>query len=689
MSKINLKGIGRNTDILLAFGLIFILGLMLIPLPAVLLDFFLALNISMSVLLLIVSLYVQSPLEISIFPGLLLILTLFRLGLNLASTKLILIDGYAGKVIESFGTFVVSGNYVVGFIVFIILVIIQFIVIVKGSGRISEVAARFTLDAMPGKQMAIDADLNTGLINEAQARARREGISREAEFYGAMDGASKFVKGDAIAGLLINGINILAGFVIGVAQKGMDFKEALSTYTILTIGDGLVSQIPALLIATASGLVVTKSAAGTSMDSMMKKQLFSNPRVLGTVAGAIFMFGLLPGMPTIPFMFLSVSLGASSYFIRKQEIAAAAVVAKAEETAPEEPVEEKVEQYLQVDPIEIEIGYGLITLVDESQGGNLFQKISSTRKFIALEYGLLVPPVRVRDNLQLNPNEYIIKIKGNVVTHGEIYTDRFLAMNPGNIEETLTGIATTDPAFGLPSFWISKQEKDKGELLGYTVVDSISVLSTHLQETLKKNFDKILTRQAVKQLIENLKKEYSAVVEDINPDVLSMGTIQKVLQNLLKEFIPIKDLVQILEALIDYSKITKNVDVLTEYVRHSLGDTIANMYRDPNGIIHALALGSNLEGFIIRSLQNQKEATQTLGLSPVMLRDLNNSIEENMSKLQVLGYVPILITSATIRPYFYRLINSSFPDMVVLSYTELPSQVEIEFIGKVEVESAN
>lgn len=683
-----MKSFGRNTDIFLAFGLIFILGLMLIPLPAILLDFFLALNISLSILLLIVALYVQSPLEISVFPGLLLILTLFRLGLNLASTKLILLDGYAGKVIESFGIFVVGGNYVVGFIVFIILVIIQFIVIVKGSGRISEVAARFTLDAMPGKQMAIDADLNTGLITETDARSRREGISREAEFYGAMDGASKFVKGDAIAGLLINGINIIAGFIIGVAQRGMEFKDALSTYTILTIGDGLVSQIPALLIATAAGLVVTKSAAGTSMDSMMKKQLFSNPRVLGTVSGAIFLFSLLPGMPTAPFMFLSISLGASSYFVRKQTAVAAALVTKTEETI-EEPVEEKVEQYLQVDPIEIEIGYGLISLVDESQGGNLFQKISSTRKFIALEYGILVPPVRVRDNLQLNPNEYIIKIKGNVVSRGEIYTDRFLAMNPGNIEESLTGIATTDPAFGLPSYWISKQEKDKGELLGYTVVDSISVLSTHLQETLKKNFDRILTRQAVRQLIENLKKEYPAVVEDINPDLLAMGTIQKVLQNLLKEFIPIKDLVQILEALVDYSKVTKNVDVLTEYVRHSLGDTISNMYKDTNGIIHALALGANLEGYIIRSLQNQKEATQTLGLTPILLRELNNSIEDNIGKFHMLGYIPVLITSATIRPYFYRLINSSFTDVVVLSYTELPSQVEIEFIGKIEVDSAN
>ncbi|HRI45492.1 MAG TPA: flagellar biosynthesis protein FlhA [Ignavibacteriaceae bacterium] len=679
--------LGKNTDILLAFGLIFILGLMLIPLPTVFLDFFLALNITVSVLILIVSLYIQSPLDISVFPGLLLVSTLFRLALNISSTRLILIEGYAGKVIETFGSFVVSGNFVVGFIVFIILVIIQFIVIVKGSGRISEVAARFTLDAMPGKQMAIDADLNTGLITEADARSRRETISREAEFYGAMDGASKFVKGDAIAGLIINAINIIAGFIIGVGQRDLSIVDAIQTYTILTIGDGLVSQIPALLIATAAGLVVTRSAAGTALDTQMKMQLFSNPRVLGIVSGAVFLFGLVPGMPTIPFTLLSIGLGTGAYFLSKKDTTTVPTLAE-EEIVPESS-EEKVEQYLQVDPIEIEIGYGLITLVDENQGGNLFQKISSTRKFIALEYGVLIPPVRVRDNLQLNPQEYIIKIKGNVVSAFEIHTDRFLAMSHGGIDESLDGIPTKDPAFGLTSYWVTKDEKDRAELLGFTVVDGISVLSTHLQETLKHNFDKILTRQSVKQLLENLKKEYSAVIEDINPDVLSLGTIQKVLQNLLKEMIPIKDLVQIIEALIDYSKATKNIDVLTEYVRHSIGNTIANMFKDANGIIHAAAIGENLESFITRSLQNQKETIGTLGLTPYMLRELNTNIEKSKSNFNMLGYPPVIITSATIRPYFYRLINSSFPDFAVLSYSELPSQIEIEFIDSIEVSNAN
>ncbi|MGD8777621.1 MAG: flagellar biosynthesis protein FlhA [Ignavibacteria bacterium] len=674
----------KNSDILLAFGIIFILGLMIIPLPAFFLDFLLAINISLAILILIVSLYISSPLDISIFPGLLLVLTLFRLSLNISSTKLILLNGYAGKVIETFGQFVVGGSYVVGFIVFLILLIIQFIVIVKGSGRISEVAARFTLDAMPGKQMAIDADLNTGLINEAQARSRRESISREAEFYGAMDGASKFVKGDAIAGLLINAINIIGGIIIGVVQLGMSITDALQTYTILTIGDGLVSQVPALLIATSAGMVITKGAEGRSLDSQMQKQLFSNPRVLGTVSGAVVLFAFVPGMPTLPFMLLGISLAVVSFLVNKQKNEVKEEVITEEQEAPQ-PVEEKVEEFLQVDPIEVEIGYGLISLVDENQGGTLFQKISSTRKYIALEYGVLVPPVRVRDNLQLSPNQYIIKIKGNVVANYEIYSDRFLAMNPGHVEEEVEGFPSTDPAFNLSAVWIIENDKDKAELSGYTVVDSISVLSTHLQETIKKNFDKILTRQSVKQLLENLKKEYPAVIEDINQELLPLGSIQKVLQNLLKELIPIKDLVQILESLIDYSKVTKNIDVLTEYVRHSLSDTIANMYKDSNGIIHSVALGENLEGYITESLSKQKEANHTLGLTPEMLRNLNKSIHENIENFRNLGYLPVFVTSATIRPYFFRLINSTFQDAVVLSYTELPANVEIEFLSKIEV----
>ncbi len=674
----------KNTDILFAFGIIFILGLMIIPLPPYLLDFFLAINISLAILILIASLYISSPLEISAFPGLLLVLTIFRLSLNISSTRLILIEGYAGQVIETFGNFVVGGSYVVGFIVFLILVIIQFMVIVKGSGRISEVAARFTLDAMPGKQMAIDADLNSGIITESEARTRRDDISREAEFYGSMDGASKFVKGDAIAGLIINAINIVGGIIIGVVQRGISITDALQSYTILTIGDGLVSQVPALLIATAAGMVVTKNAGGKSLDSQMKSQLFSNPRVLGTVAATILLFSIVPGMPTFPFLLLGGGLTATTFLVnksKKEEL----LLEGSEEVTETEEKEEKVEGYLQVDPVEVEIGYGLISLVDDSQGGNLFQKISSTRKFVALEYGVLVPAVRVRDNLQLRPNEYIIKIKGNIVAQYEIYTDRFLAMNSGNITEKLSGIPTKDPAFGLEGYWIVDQEKDKAELLGYTVVDAVSVLSTHLQETIKKNFDKILTRQSVKQLLENLKEEYPAVIDDISPETLPLGTIQKVLQNLLREFIPIKDLVQILESLIDYSKVTKNIDVLTEYVRHSLSDTISSLYKDSNNVIHAVAVGENLEEYISNSLAQQGDATQTLGLTPEMLSNLNEAINKELESFRQLGYQPIFITSATIRPYLFKLIHSTFPDVTVLSFTELPANIEMEFIGKLEV----
>lgn len=673
----------KNTDIIFAFGIIFILGLMVIPLPAFLLDFFLALNISLAILILIASLYINSPLEISAFPGLLLVLTIFRLSLNISSTRLILIDGYAGEVIETFGNFVVGGSYIVGFIVFLILVIIQFMVIVKGSGRISEVAARFTLDAMPGKQMAIDADLNSGIITEVEARSRRSDISREAEFFGSMDGASKFVKGDAIAGLIINAINIVGGILIGVFQKGLTIVDALQSYTILTIGDGLVSQVPALLIATAAGMVVTKNSGGKSLDSQMRTQLLSNPRVLGTVAGTVLMFSVIPGMPTIPFLMLGGGLTAATFFVNKNKKTELLSETANVETAKEEK-EEKVEGYLQVDPVEVEIGYGLISLVDDTQGGNLFQKISSTRKFVALEFGVLVPPVRVRDNLQLKPNEYIIKIKGNIVAQYEIYADRYLAMNSGNLSEKLSGIPTKDPAFGLDGYWVSDQEKDKAELVGYTVVDAVSVLSTHLQETIKKNFDKILTRQSVKQLLENLKQEYPAVIEDISPETLPLGSIQKVLQNLLKELVPIKDLVQILESLIDYSKVTKNIEVLTEYVRHSLGDTIAALYKDSHNIIHAAAIGEGLEEYITNSLSKQGDATHTLGLTPDMLNSLNNSIINLTGKFKKLGYLPIFITSATIRPYLFRLINTSFPDVVILSFTELPANIEVEFIGKLE-----
>ncbi len=681
--------LGKNSDIALAIGVILILALMIIPLPAIMLDVLLTLNITIAILILMVSLYITSPLELSVFPGLLLILTIFRLSLNVASTRLILGEGYAGDVIQAFGSFVVQGNYVVGFIIFIILILIQFIVIVKGAGRISEVAARFTLDAMPGKQMAIDADMNAGLITENEARERRALIAREAEFYGAMDGASKFVKGDAIAGLLINIVNIIGGFIIGVAQKGLSFTDALQTYTLLTVGDGLVTQIPALVIATAAGMVVTRSGSGMQLDLEMRGQLFGKPKALMIASGTLFLFAIVPGLPTIPFLILSGITGTAGYFVgqakQESEKAAQQIVA-----APAgEKKEEKVEDYVQVDALEVEIGYGLIPIVDEAQGGDLFNRIINIRKQLALDLGIVVPSIRVRDNLQLDPNEYIIKIRGNVIGTNTLYMDRLLAMNSGSITSSLEGIPIIEPAFNLPAMWIAPETREEAELMGFTVVESSAVLSTHLQETLRRNADKILSRQDTKKLIENLKKEYPAVVEDLTPELLPTGTVQKVLQNLLREGIPIRDLVTILEALVDYARVTKNVEVLTEYVRHSMSETIARLYQDARGAIHTIAMGPRLEQIITTALQNQRESSPSLGLSPSVIETIHNSLTSLIETATANGFQPIVLCAATVRPYFYRLIHTTFANISVLSFTELPAETEIEFIGTLEIENAN
>jgi len=683
-----MRALGRNSDVLLAASVVAILGLMIIPLPPPLLDVLLAANIAMAILILMVSIYITHPLEISIFPALLLVLTIFRLSLNVATTRLILGEGYAGEVITAFGTFVVEGNYVVGFIIFLILVIIQFIVIVKGSGRISEVAARFTLDALPGKQMAIDADMNAGLITETEARNRRAQIAREAEFYGAMDGASKFVRGDAVAGLIINIVNIIGGFVIGMVQKDMSFTDALKNYTMLTVGDGLVTQIPALIIATAAGMVVTRSASGNQLDKEVRGQLFGKPKAILIASGTLAVFAVIPGLPTIPFLFLSLVSGVVGYTNMKS------IEEKAKKVTEEKPKEvkkqeENIEDYLQVDALELEIGYGLISLVDEAQGGDLFSRITNLRKQLAIELGIIIPPVRVRDNLQLDSNQYVFKIRGNLVASNWLYIDRYLAMTPSSTEKEIEGIKVTEPAFGMPAVWITEQNRSEAEILGYTVVESASVLSTHLQEVLRSNADKILSRQDTKKLVENLKKEYPAVVEDLNPDNLPMGTIQKVLQSLLKEGIPIRDLVTILEALIDYAKVTKNVDVLTEYVRHSLSETIARLYADSSGAIHAIAMDPQLEQIITSALQNSRESSPSLGLSPAFINDVQQSLQSCLEIAVAKGNHPIVLCSATVRPYFYRLIHTTFPVVTVLSFTELPPETDIEFIAKLEVPNAN
>nr|MBP9212737.1 flagellar biosynthesis protein FlhA [Bacteroidota bacterium] len=664
-----------------------ILGLMIIPLPAIILDVLLAANIAIAILILMVSIYITNPLEISVFPALLLVLTIFRLSLNVATTRLILGEGYAGEVIEAFGSFVVEGNYVVGFIIFIILVLIQFIVIVKGAGRISEVTARFTLDALPGKQMAIDADMNAGLITEQEARTRRLQISREAEFYGSMDGASKFVRGDAMAGLIINIVNIIGGFIIGMAQRNMSFTDALKNYTMLTVGDGLVTQIPALIIATAAGMVVTRSASGNQLDQEVQGQLFGKPKAVLISSATLAVFAIIPGLPTVPFLFLSAIAGAIGYTTMKsQESAKAAPVEKPKEAKKSE---ENIEDYLQVDNLELEIGYGLISLVDETQGGDLFNRITNLRKQLAIELGIIIPPIRVRDNLQLEPNQYVFKIRGNVVASNSLMVDRFLAMSPNNAEKEIEGMKVKEPAFGMPAVWIQDQHRIEAEMYGYTVVEPVSVLSTHMQEVLRANADKILSRQDTKKLIENLKKEHPAVVEEMNPENLPMGSTQKVLQNLLKEGIPIRDLVTILEALIDYSKVTKNVDVLTEYVRHSLSETIARLYADSRGTIHAIAMDPRLEATITGALQNNRESSPSLGLSPNAINDIQRSLQECIEAAVIGGHHPIILCSATVRPYFYRLIHTSFPTVSILSFTELPPETDIEFLAKLEISHEN
>lgn len=682
-----LKG---NADVLFALAIIGILGILIVPVPPFLLDFFLALNIGFSVLILMVSIYIRSPLDITVFPTILLVTTLFRLGLNIASTRLILGEASAGDIITAFGSFVIGGNYVVGVIIFLILIVINFVVIIKGSGRIAEVAARFTLDALPGKQMSIDADLNAGFIDEKEARTRREKLSKESEFYGAMDGAAKFVKGDAIAGLIITAVNILGGFAIGAFQLDMPITEALSTYTILTIGDGLVSQIPSLLISVAAGLVVTRSASGDSLQNEVSTQFTSSPRVLFISSGALVLFAVLPGFPFLPFFMLSAGTATAGYFRLKgiqRESEESMRRELAEVKAPEKTEEKPVEELLAVDPVEIELGYGLIPLVDESQGGDLFKRISNIRRQLAVEMGIVIPPVRVRDNLQLESEEYIIKFRGNEVARNKLYPSMLLAMNPGTADGDLQGLRVTEPVFGLPAVWIPFAERENTEILGYTVVEPEAVLSTHLTELLRQNAYKLLDRQSVKQLLDTVKKEYPALVDEATSDALPVGTLQKILQNLLREGIPVRDLPLILEALLDYVPVTKNIEVLTEYIRHSLSDTIRRLYQDAHGVIHGISVAPQVESMFTTALQNNAQSVSpTLGFSPDVLHRLQQSITNAVEEISLSGYSPVIITAATIRPYLYRMIHTTFPTVSVISFTELPSDTEIEFIGTISLE---
>ena len=680
-----LSKLAKYSDIVVALGIITIIIMMIIPLPAFLLDLLLSLNITFALVIIMVAVYNIEPLDFSVFPSLLLITTLFRLALNVSSTRLILLDGYAGEVIMAFGNFVVGGNAVVGFIIFVILIIIQFLVITKGSERVAEVAARFTLDAMPGKQMSIDADLNSGAITDAEAHQRRKNIQREADFYGAMDGASKFVKGDAIAAIIIIVINIVGGFIIGMVQRDLGPLQALQSYTLLTVGEGLVNQIPALLISTATGIVVTRAASESNLGHDLTDQLFKNPRVFYIVSGVLAVMGLVPGLPTVPFLSLGIICFVIGYILQSTEKhAAESQITNQEEQEKEEVRKpENIVSLLQIDTMELEIGYSLIPMVDVSQGGDLLDRVVMIRRQCALELGLIVPTIRIRDNIQLKPNIYVIKLKGIEIARGELLLDHYLAMNPGTVFEEIIGIETVEPAFGLPALWIQESNREDAELAGYTVVDPVSVLATHLTEVIKSHAAEVLGRQEVQTLIDAVKQNNPAVVDEVTPNLLSIGDIQKVLAKLLRERISIRDMVTILETLADYAQLTKDTEILTEYARQSLARQISRQYVQ-NNTLTCLTVDLQLENTISNNVQ-RTESGSYVALDPHVLQAIVASISSELPKITNLGYQPIVLTSPAVRTYFHKLIERSAPNLIVLSYAELEPKVEVQSLGMVRI----
>ncbi|OJV64675.1 MAG: flagellar biosynthesis protein FlhA [Clostridiales bacterium 38-18] len=677
----------RFSDIIVAILVVTIILLIIVPVPLGMLDFFLALNISLSLTILMLSMFVKEPLEFSVFPSILLVTTLFRLALNIRTTMSILSTGGAGEVIASFGSFVIGGNAIVGFIIFVIIMIIQFLVITKGSERVSEVAARFTLDAMPGKQMAIDADLNSGLITEADAKIRRRKIQREADFYGAMDGASKFVKGDAIAGILITMINIIAGFILGAMTMGLTIQEALSRFTLLTVGDGLVSQLPALMISVATGIVVTRAASDSNLGTDVISQLFAQSKVLYIVGITVILLGAATPLPNFPFMVIGTAVLFAGYTVqsrkKKEEIET-----EREEIEPEAGKDdmrrpENIMPLLQVDPIELEFGYGIIPLADPNQGGDLFDRLVMIRRQIALELGLIVPIIRLRDNIQLDANQYLIKIKGNDMAKGTIVFDHYLAMSPGSVEGEIEGIDTVEPAFGLPAKWIRADLREKAELLGYTVVDPSSVISTHLTEVIKKYSFELLSREDVKQLVENTKESNPTLVEELIPGLMALGDIQKVLSNLLSEGVSIRNLVSILEALADHARSTRDINILTEYSRQKLSKQLSKAYF-PFGQAKVVTLDQTLENMLMEAIDQNENGTY-LSIDPIKQQGILASLASEVRKLMQMGELPIVVTAPIVRLYFKKMAAQAIPDLIVLSYNEIESDIDIQSAGMVSI----
>ena len=685
--------IAKSSDVLMAVAVICILAFMVMPLPTLLLDLLLSFSITFSLIIILASMYVQHPLELSAFPSILLLVTLFRLALNVASTRVILLHGNegtlaAGKVIKAFGGFVVGGNYLVGIIVFLILVAINFLVITKGAGRIAEVAARFTLDAMPGKQMSIDADLNAGLITEQEARERRELIAQEAEYYGAMDGANKFVRGDAIAGIVITLINIIGGLAIGVFQKDMSFANAAQNYTLLTIGDGLVSQVPALIVSTAAGVIVTRAGADSSLGDEITSQILIQPKAIAVASGVLFGFGLVPGLPTIPFMILSAVTGGLAYTIFRSIKESARIEEESKGQEEKAIPSDQFDALPPLDTLAIEVGYGLIPLVDIEQGGQLLDRIKSLRRQIARELGIIVAPVHIQDNMQLKPGEYTILLKGNEIARGELMANYYLAMNPNATDEKIDGIDTREPTYGLPALWIKEETKENALAKGFTVVDLATVLTTHLSEIIKRHSHELFGRQDVQQLLDAVKETHPKVVEELVPNLLPLGGVVQVLQNLLREQVPIRDLLTILETLADWSPATKDLDILTEHVRHALARTITKMHLTPEGNIAAIMLGHSLESAISEALQ-QTDHGSFLSLDPSVAQQMMNNLAASLEKMSSLNYQPVVMCSAQIRYHVKRLLDRFMPHIAVLSYDEILSKVEIQSLDMLELNHAD
>jgi len=693
-SVVNSKADSANvSEIMTVIAVVTILVVMIIPLPSIILDFLLALNITIAITILLIAMYTLKPLDFFVFPPLLLVTTLFRLSLNIASTRLILLHGNegplaAGKVIKSFGSFVVGGNYVVGMIIFVILVIVNFVVITKGATRIAEVAARFTLDGMPGKQMSIDADLNAGLIDEDEAKERRITIAREAEFHGSMDGAAKFVRGDAIAGIIITVINIMGGFIIGIFQQNMSVVDAAQNYTLLTVGDGLVSQIPALTISTAAGIVVSRAASEGTMGKDFGKQFSSYPKAIYLSSITVFLFGLIPGLPHIPFIMLSLIIGISLFIFgrSKIELEKKEMGEKKKERVTEGP--EPVEHLLMIDPLELEVGYGLIALVDKEQGGRFLDRVRSIRRQFAIEMGMVIPPIHIRDNLQLNSSEYQIVLKGVKVAGAELMVNHYLAMDPGDVTRKIEGIETKEPAFNIPAIWIPENKKEEAKLAGYTVVDDATIMATHLTEVLRKHSSELLGRQEVQNLLDNLGKTYPKAVEELVPNLLSLGSVQKVLQNLLEERISIRDLLTIVETLADCALLTKDPDLLTEYVRNKLSRSFIGPYVGEDGYLKLITMSQDVEDILAKGIQKADHGSY-ICVDPKVANSIITSIKSEAEKAMSKNIQPILLTSPIIRRHLRKMVEYFIPSLMVLSQSELLSDVGFKSIGKVRLDNAN